>query len=136
MRLSTHLSFDGQCEEAFKFYEQCFEGKIEMIMLYENSPMAKQVPAGMLKRVLHASLVIDGQALMGADAPLGKFSKPHGFAVAVSLNDPAKAERIFKALSEKGDVQMPMQQTFWATKFGMVTDRFGTPWMINCGQQG
>jgi PhnB protein len=132
MRLSTHLSFDGQCEEAFKLYEKCLDGKIEMIMTYQNSPMANEVPAEMRDKVLHASLIIDGQVLMGADAPPGKFSKPHGFAVAVNVSEPDRAERIFKTLSDKGNVQMPLQKTFWAEKFGMLIDRYGTPWMINC----
>jgi PhnB protein len=69
---------------------------------------------------------------MGADAPPGKFSKPHGFAVAVNVSEPDRAERIFKTLSDKGNVQMPLQKTFWAEKFGMLIDRYGTPWMINC----
>ena len=136
MKLSTHLSFDGNCEEAFRFYEKCLEGKIEVIMSYGDSPMANQVPPDWKKRVLHANLIIEGQNLMGADAPPGKFRQPHGFAVAVSLADPAKAERIFNGLADKGEIQMPLQQTFWATKFGMLIDRFGTPWMINCAQAG
>ncbi len=132
MQLSTHLGFNGNCAEAFKTYEQCFGGKIQMIMSYKDSPMANEVPADFHDKVLHASLLIDGQVLMGADAPPGRGKTPQGFAVSVSLSDADRAERIFNTLAQGGNVQMPLQQTFWAKKFGMLVDRFGTPWMINC----
>jgi len=71
---------------------------------------------------------------MGSDAPPGRYEEPKGFSVSVQIKDPAEAERIFQALAENGKVQMPIQQTFWAARFGMLMDQFGIPWMINCEQ--
>ena len=132
MKLNSYLNFNGQCEAAFKFYEKCLDGKIEGTFTYEGSPMAKDVPAEFRNKLMHATLVIGDQVLMGADVPPGRYQKPEGFSVAIGLKDVAKAERIFKSLSEGASVQMPIQETFWAVRFGMLTDKFGIPWMINC----
>jgi PhnB protein len=132
MKLIAHLNFNGQCAEAFRFYEKCLNGKIRMMMTWGESPMAAQTPQESHGQVMHATLEIGDQMLMGADSG-GHYQKPQGFAVTVNVDDPAEADRIFAALAEAGDVQMPIQATFWALRFGMVTDRFGTPWMINCG---
>jgi PhnB protein len=132
VQLNTHLNFDGQCEAAFRFYEQCFGAKIEAMMTYAGTPMEKHVPAEWHEKVLHATLSGNGVSLMGADSPPGRYEKPAGFTVALHFKDQAEAEQIFQALSEDGTVQMPLQKTFWASRFGMLTDRFGIPWMINC----
>ena len=87
-------------------------------------------------KILHASLKIGDTVLMGSDAPPERYEKPKGFSVSLVLDDTGEAERIFKTLSEGGSVQMPIQQTFWAARFGMLTDRYAIPWMINCGQPG
>src|SRR5581483_11140693 len=105
--------------------------KIQMMMTYGNSPMADQFPADFHNKIMHVSMLVDGQVLMGADAPPGRGAKPQGFTVAISVSDTSQAERIFNTLAEGGQVQMPLQQTFWAKKFGMLIDRFGTPWMVN-----
>lgn len=131
LKFNVYLSFDGQCEEAFKLYEQCLGGKITFMQTYGDSPMAGQTPPELHKRIMHVTLTVGDQTLQGADAP-GGYQKPQGFTVAIHSNDAAEAERIFKALEENGTVQMPLQETFWALRFGMVVDRFGTPWIINC----
>ncbi|HXI82558.1 MAG TPA: VOC family protein [Verrucomicrobiae bacterium] len=132
MQLNPYLSFNGQCEAAFKFYERCLGGKIVFTMTYGESPMADKVPADWGKKILHVRLMVGDQALMGADAPPKHYEKPQGFSVTIAVDDPADAERIFHALSEKGTVSMPIQKTFWAQRFGMLVDQFGIPWMINC----
>jgi PhnB protein len=132
MNLNPYLSFKGDCETAFKFYEQTFSGKIEGILKYAGSPMSEHVPAEWGDKVMHAKLSIGPQTLMGADSPPGGYQQPQGISLTINLNDVAQSERIFNALAEGGNVSMPLQQTFWATSFGMVTDRFGIPWMINC----
>lgn len=132
MRINPYLLFNGQCEAAFTFYQQILGGKIESIFRYEGTPAEGHVPAEWRNKVMHASLVIDGQPLMGSDAPPGSDNQPKGFSVSLDINDPAEAERIFNALAEKGSVTMPFAQTFWAYRFGMATDQFGIPWMINC----
>jgi PhnB protein len=132
MKLNTYLSFNDECEAAFKFYEQCLGGKIDSMMTYGDSPMADQTPPEKLDKIMHASLIVGDSVLMGSDAPPQFFEKPQGFSVSLVFDDAVEAERIFNALAENGTVQMPIQETFWAARFGMVVDRFGIPWMINC----
>ena len=131
MKLSPYLSFNDECEVAFKFYEQCLDGKIDAMMTYGNSPMAEQTPPEKLDKIMHASITVGDTVMMGSDAPPNYFEKPQGFSVSLVLTDPDEAERVFNALAENGTVQMPIQETFWAARFGMLVDRFGTPWMIN-----
>lgn len=130
MRVNIYLRFKGNCEEAFNFYAQLCGGMIEMLQRYEAVPDSDQAPPALAKQVLHAQLKIGDQVIMGSDAPPDRYQVPHGFSVSLTVDAIADAERIFKALSEKGSVQMPMEQTFFAKRFGMATDRFGTPWII------
>lgn len=132
MPLNPYLNFNGQCEAAFNLYEKVLGGKIEFKMTHGESPMADKVSADWQKKIMHATLRVGDNVLMGSDAPPQYYQKPQGFSVSYSAKKPEDAERIFKALSEKGSVQMPLQQTFWAKRFGMFTDQFGIPWMINC----
>ncbi len=134
MQLNPYLTFDGRCEAAFKFYERCLGGKIEMLMTYGSSPVAEQTSPESRDKVMHARLAVGGSVLMGSDAPPNMYEAPKGFSVSFSVEEPEDAERIFKALSEKGTVRMPMQQTFWAKRFGTLVDQFGISWMINCEQ--
>jgi len=132
MQLNPYLTFNGKCEAAFKFYERCLGGKIEMMLTHGDSPMAAQVPADWRNKIMHARLTIGDKVLMGSDAPPEHYEEAKGFSVSVSVDEPAEAERIFKALAEKGTVRMPLQETFWAVRFGALVDQFGVPWMINC----
>ena len=134
MQLSTYLYFNGDCEAALKFYEQCLGAKIDGLMKFRGSPAAETVPPDWLDKVLHARLIVGRNELMASDAPPGHYEGQKGFSISISVNDPAEAERLFRDLSEKGKVTMPMQQTFWAVRFGMAVDRFGIPWMVNCEQ--
>jgi PhnB protein len=132
MKLTSYLYFDGRCEAAFKFYEKCLDGKLVASFPYAGSPMEKHVPADWKNKLMHAALNIGDQELMGADSPPGTYQKAQGFSVSINLKDVAKAEWIFTSMSAGGSVQMPIQETFWAARFGMLTDQFGIPWMINC----
>ena len=134
MQLSPYLFFDGRCEEAFKFYEKSLGGKITMMVTYEGTPAATQVPAAFGKKIVHARLVAGELVLMGCDAPAERFSKPQGFSVSLMVDAPAEAERVFQALAEGGKVSMAIQKTFWAERFAMFVDQFGIPWMVNCEQ--
>jgi PhnB protein len=136
MQLNSYLFFKGQCEEAFKFYEQCLGGKIEAMLPHEGSPAADHVPAEWRSKILHARMVVGDQVLMASDAPPGHFHTPQGFSVNIGVSDAKQAERIFHALAEEGKVTMPIAETFWATRFGMLVDRFGIPWMVNCEKAG
>jgi PhnB protein len=135
MKLNVYLSFDGRCREAFEFYEKTFGGRIVFIQKIGESPMAATMPVETHDRVMHVTLHIGDQVLQGADAPPGQFSKPAGFCVAAHFNDVAEAERVFSTLAQSGTVQMPFQPTFWAKGFGMLIDQFGTPWIVNAGQE-
>ena len=134
MQLNPILSFNGQCKEAFEFYQQCLAGNIQTMMTWGESPMADQVSSEMRDKIIHATLTVGDSALMGSDSPPDRYEEPRGFSVAIQINEPADAERIFRTLSENGTVTMPLEQTFWAARFGMVVDRFGIPWMVNCGK--
>jgi len=134
MQLSTSLNFNGECEAAFNFYEQCLGGKIQTMMTWGDSPMADHVPSEWRDRIIHATLVVGQTSLLGSDAPPDRYEKPRGMAVTIHLKDVADADRIFKALAENGTVQMPFEQTFWSAGFGMCVDRFGIPWMVNTEQ--
>ena len=132
MQLNPYLIFDGTCETAFRFYEQALGGRIAAMMTYAETPMAAQTPPDMRGRIVHVRLVVGDTVLMGSDAPAERYEKPQGFSVALGIGEPEEAERVFAALAAGGTVTMPIQETFWARRFGMLTDRFGTPWMINC----
>jgi PhnB protein len=132
MQLNPYLLFNGQCEAAFKFYEKCLGGKIVTMQPHAGTPAEGQVPAEWRSKILHARMTVGDQVLMASDAPPDRYQQPQGFSVTLQMNDPAKAESTFHALAENGKVQMPIQQTFWAARFGMLVDRFGIPWMVNC----
>jgi PhnB protein len=134
MGLSPYLTFDGRCEAAFRFYEECLGGAILMMLKYEESPMASQVPPDWGNKIVHATFALEDQTLGGADLPPESYRKPQGFSVTLDIESTEEAIRIFEALAAEGSVQVPLQETFWARRFGMLTDRFGVPWMINCGR--
>ncbi len=135
MQLNPYLNFDGQCEAAFKFYEKCLGGKITFMIPNAGTPIESQVPAEWRDKILHATLQVGDGQIQGADAPPNHYKRPTGFCVTLQFKDPAEAERVFHELSEGGQVQMQLEETFWAARFGMFTDRFGIPWMINCGKE-
>ncbi len=132
MQLVTYLMFKDNCAEAFKFYEKCLGGKITGMFTYAETPAGTDVPPEAQKLIMHARLEVGDAVLMGSDDCMGGFAPPAGFSVSLMVGDPAEAERIFGALSEGGEVRMPIGETFWALRFGMLTDRFGIPWMVNC----
>ena len=130
--MTPYLTFNGQCETAFKFYETALGGKIVAMLRHGDVPMEGPVPPEAKNHILHARLMVGDRALMGSDARQGHYEAPKGFYVNVSPADPAEAERLYKTLSEGGQVHMPLQETFWAQRFGMFADKFAIPWMINC----
>jgi PhnB protein len=132
MQLQPYLHFNGDCETAFKFYERCLGGKIEAMLTHAGTPAEQHVPAEWRNKILHARLVVGDAVLMASDSPPGHYHKPQGFSVTIQIKDRARAEEIFRALADGGTVTMPFEQTFWAARFGMLVDKFGTPWMVNC----
>ncbi len=136
IQLNPYLNFNGNCETAFKFYEQCLGGKIEAMIPHAGTPAEQHTPPEWRDKIMLARLVVNGEALMASDAPPEHYQKPNGFYVSIQLQDPAEADRIFNALADQGTIRMPIQQTLWAARFGMLVDRFGIPWMINGGMVG
>jgi PhnB protein len=132
MDLTTYLSFDGTCEAAFKFYEKVLGGKIVAMVTYAEMPGNSQMSKDLAKKIMHARLQFGDKLLMGSDAPPDRFQAPKGFRVILGVKDPAEADRLFGALAADATITMPIHETFWATRFGMLVDQFGTPWMINC----
>lgn len=130
---SIYLNFDGRCEAAFRFYERCFGGKVTSLLTWGDSPMAKDAPSEWASKILHATLRVGDVVLAGGDMLPQGYERPRGFTVLLGLSDPVDAERIYNALAEEGTINVPLQETFWATRYAWVTDRFGIPWTINCG---
>jgi PhnB protein len=132
MQMNPYLSFKGDCEAAFKFYERCLGGRPGALFRYAGSPMAKHVPDDWQDKVMHGSLTIGAQELMGGDVVPEQYETPKGFSLSLQIKSAAEAERVFHDLASEGKVVMPLEKTFWAARFGMVVDRFGIPWLINC----
>ncbi len=132
MHINPYLTFNGNCEAAFKVYEQVLRGKIEAMIPHTGTPAEAQVPPEWRDKIMHVRLSAGDEVLMGSDAPPQYYEPMKGFSVSLQVKDPAEADRLFQALAEDGTVRMPIQKTFWAERFGMCVDRFGTPWMINC----
>jgi PhnB protein len=130
MQVNPYLYYNGNCEAAFKFYEKVLGAKIEMMMTHESAPESMPTQPEWKKKIMHARISIDGEVIMASDAPPGHFHQPQGFSVSLQAEDPADAERKFKALSEGGSVTMPFTKTFFAKGFGMCVDQFGIPWMV------
>jgi PhnB protein len=128
MKTSAYLNFDGNCAEAFQFYAKTFPGKD--LHIVKQGDTHKDAKAPERDWVLHAYLKIGDADIMASDTFNHCYTKPAGMHVALNVDTPPEAERIFKALSEGGEITMKMEETFFAHRFGTVVDRFGTPWMV------
>ena len=128
MRMTTYVNFSGRCADAFHFYERELGGEIGMMLTHEQSPEPRQIDPEWTNAVLHARITIGGLELMGADIP--NAAPMRSAYLSLQVGSDAEAERIFSALAADGRVFMPMQETFFATRFGQLQDRFGINWMI------
>ena len=131
MKLNTNLNFDGRCREAFEFYAAVLGGEIKAMMTYGELPEMKDAAGEAAGKIAHAWLEVDGQVLMGSDAPPGMVEPLGGFSVALHADTVEEARRLYDGLAEGGNAAFPLAPTSWSPGFGMLTDRFGTPWMIN-----
>jgi PhnB protein len=130
MKMNTYLNYGGNCAEAFRFYEQHLGGKISMMMTFGQSPDQSQVPANMKDGVLYAQMEIGETRVMASDVPPERFQPMRSVYLCLSVDSDEEAERIYSVLTEGGQVFMPIQETFFATRYGQLRDRFGTSWMI------
>ncbi len=132
MKFSPHLCFDGQCKAAFLRYQQLFGGVITTMLSYGEAPTAANILPEWHSRILHASLSFGDFELTGVDMLPSTYANPQGFFVTLTIADFIEAERIFRSLAEDGETRVPFERTFWSEGFGVLTDRFGIPWEINC----
>ena len=132
MSLSTQFNFNGNCKEALHFYSATFGGGEVFLLTWGASPMAAQAPAGWADKILYGRVNIGDAELLGGDAAPGGYLKPQGMSLHYDAKTIAEAQRVFAALAEGGSVTLPLQETFWSKAYGMVTDRFGVPWELNC----
>jgi len=130
MKLNPYLNFGGNCAEAFQFYEKHLGGKITMMMRFSDQPDPKNIPKGMEDGVLYVNMKLAGSEVMGSDVAADRFQPMRSVYLSLSLDSDAEAERVYALLKDAGEIFMPMAETFFASRFGMVRDRFGTSWMI------
>ena len=132
MQVNPYLNFNGRCAEAFAFYAQLLGGTIVFMQTHGESPAREYATPDWYDKVMHASLKVGNVTLMGSDLPPAHYVQPKGISVSVNVTDLAEAERVFNGLAAGGHVTLALQKTFWSPGFGMVLDRFGIPWMVNC----
>jgi PhnB protein len=133
MKINPYLIFNGDCKAAFTFYAESLNGNIEAMLTFGETPAREHVPADLHNLIIHTRLTVGDQAIMGSDTtPDRPTDDMSGCSISLNVDSIAEAERVFSALSEDGTAQMPLEQTFWAARFGMLVDRFGVSWMINC----
>lgn len=135
MKAEAYLFLEGRCEEAIAFYRRALGADVEMMMRFDESPDPPppgMLPPGSGRKIMHASLRVGETLVMLSDGMCGGTASFSGFAVSVSVATEAEADRMFGALGEGGTVRMPIGPTFWSPRFGMVADRFGVMWMVNC----
>jgi PhnB protein len=130
MKLHTYLNYGGNCEQAFRFYEKHLGGNITMMMSHGQQPNAKDVPPDQKNAILYARMSIGETELMGSDVPAERFQPMRSVYLSLSVNSSDEAGRLFALLSDGAEIFMPMQETFFAFRFAMLRDRFGTSWMI------
>ncbi len=130
MKLHTFLNYGGNCEQAFRFYERHLGGKITLMMTRDELPNRDEIPPDQRKTIVHARLTIGGTELMAADVVSGHFQPMRSAYLSLTIDSIEEAERIYALLAEGGEIFMPIQETFYASRFAMLRDRFGTSWMI------
>ena len=130
MQIQPYLFFDGRCEEAIEFYRKALGAKVDALMRFKESPDQSMIAPGTGEKVMHASLHIGDTTVMASDGRCEGKPSFQGFALSIAAKSEAEADRMFAALSDGGQVQMPLAKTFFSPRFGMAADRFGVSWMI------
>jgi PhnB protein len=134
MQVNPYLTFNGNCEEAFNFYAKVLGGTVTAMMSHEGTPAESHVKPEWKKKILHAQVKAGDFTIMGSDAAPERYEAAKGFSVCLVIKTPQECERVFHDLADGGKVEMDIQPTFWSARFGVLKDRYGTPWMINCEQ--
>jgi PhnB protein len=136
LRVSPHLTFNGQCEAAFLVYQKLLAGKIVTMLSYGQSPLAPSVDPKWHGRIIHATMLLGAIELTGVDLLPPDFQKPQGFYITLTFDDLERATSVFDSLSLGGEIRFPFQETFWSSGFGALVDRFGVPWEVSTATAG
>ena len=132
MKVQAYITFGGRCEEALEFYKKSIDAEVTSLMRWKESPdAAMKPPPGFEEKIMNAAFRIGETQLMADDGMGPKQAEFKGMSLVIEVADDAEAKRVFTALGEGGAVQMPLEKTFWTSSFGMLTDKFGVPWMVN-----
>ena len=130
-QIHPYIFFDGNCREAMQFYEKLGIGKIQDMITNADAPAGQEYDPAHKDRIMHGAITVGTSMILTSDAPGEWYRKPQGFDIHLTVEDAAEADRIFAALAEGGEVHMPLEETFWAQRFGALVDRFGIPWMVS-----
>jgi PhnB protein len=133
MPVTPYLFLDGRCEEAIEFYKKNLGAKVEMMMRFKEGPPEHKAPPGTENKIMHACITVNGAPVMLSDGMAKNAPEFKGFSLSLDAKEAADGKRMFEALSQGGQVQMPLQETFFAKSFGMVADKFGVGWMVIAG---
>jgi PhnB protein len=136
MAVQPYLFFDGRCEEAIEFYKRALGAELTMMMRFKDSPEPNTCAPGQDDKVMHAQFTVGGSTILASDGRCEGKTKFEGFSLSLTVRTEADAERLFNALADGGQVQMPLAKTFFSPRFGMVADRFGVGWMIYVAPAG
>ena len=136
MSVQPYLFFNGRCEEALEFYHSAVGAEVEMLSHFKDAPEPGMTQPGMENKVMHASFRIGETILMASDGRCDGQPRFEGFSLSIIVPDEEKAETVFNALADGGEITMPLEKTFWAPKFGMLEDRFGVGWMVSVQHKG
>jgi PhnB protein len=132
MTINTYVHFNGNCEEALNFYAKALGMKIAFMLRYSEAPAGNECGKELGAKIMHGRIVSGNNVIMASDCPPDRYEKPAGFGISVNVETPAEADKYFSALSDKATIVMPIGETFWAQRFGMLVDKFGVSWMVNC----
>ena len=132
MTINTYVHFNGNCEEALNFYAKALGMKIAFMLRYSEAPAGHDCGKELGAKIMHGRIVSGNNVIMASDCPPDRYEKPAGFGISVNVETPAEADTYFSALSDKATIVMPIGETFWAQRFGMLVDKFGVSWMVNC----
>jgi PhnB protein len=132
MDLVPYLSFPGTANEALAFYTELIGGSVEFAQTFGETPAAEHMPEAWRGKLMHARARLGDTVVMASDSPPDRYARPQGTYLSLTFDNLDEARRVFAGLAEGGEVEMPFEPTFWAAGFGMLTDRYGTPWMVNC----
>ena len=132
MEIQPYLMFNGDCAAAFEFYAKILDGEIKFVQYFKDAPPESGIPSVMADKIMHAQLEFNGQILMASDDPTENYKTPVGINLQLDFENPEDAQRAFDGFADGGNVLMNIQPTPYAKAFGMVTDKFGITWMLNC----